>query len=95
MNPWSAKTLVISHVAQFESCEDGMDFNFDSAEDLTPGPYDLEISPNTMEGTSFQSSSNLLGDSTNFIFAFLPSQTFYNLPEGQIRITVPSLSEDE
>lgn len=53
MNPWSAKTLVISHVAQFESCEDGMDFDFDSAEDLTPGPYDLEISPNTMEGTSF------------------------------------------
>ena len=44
-NPPSAKTLVISHVAQFENCADGMAFDFEGAEDLTPGPYDLDIIP--------------------------------------------------
>lgn len=69
-NPWSAKTLVISHVAQFESCVDGMAYDFETAEDLTPGPYNLEIVPSKIDVSSFSSSSVTLGDLGDVSFIF-------------------------
>lgn len=50
-----------------------MDYIFEEAQDLTPGPYNLEIFPKPAEQISFSSSSNILGELSTVYFTFKPS----------------------
>jgi hypothetical protein len=80
--------LVVSHIAVFEGCTDGMVFDFESADDLTEGPYEIEIRPAEIEDAEFSFSSDVIGDSNNVTISFTPATKLLE-SYGNIFLTIP------
>lgn len=53
-----------------------MSYDFEEAEDLTVGPYDLPVTPGIIENASFEFSNDILGDLSTATIKFTPATTF-------------------
>lgn len=68
--------MVISHIAVFEACTDNSVYDFDNADDLTEGPYNLSVTPAVIEDAEFTFTSNVLGELNNLTITFTPVTIF-------------------
>jgi hypothetical protein len=65
-----------------------MTYDFDEADDLTPGPHDLTLTPGVITDAAFEFSSDILGDLSTVAISFTPATELLT-EYGTIQITAP------